>query len=41
VFTACLRDLTGRKQARAEQQAPGKRLRQSGRLQSPGSRPGA
>jgi hypothetical protein len=23
VFTACLRDLTGRKQARAEQQAPG------------------
>jgi hypothetical protein len=41
VFTACLWDLTGRKQARAEQQAPGKRLRQSERLQSLGSRPGA
>jgi hypothetical protein len=41
VFTACLRALTGRRQARAEQQAPGKRLRQSERLQSLGSRPGA
>jgi hypothetical protein len=34
VFTACLRDLTGRKQARAEQQAPGKRLCQSEWLQA-------
>jgi hypothetical protein len=41
MFTACLWDLTDRKQARAEQQAPGKRLRQSERLQSLGSRPGA
>lgn len=39
VFTACLWDLTGREQPRAEQQAPGKR-RQSERPQSLGSRPG-
>jgi hypothetical protein len=36
VFTACPRDLTGRQQAKAEQQAPGERRRQSDRLQSLG-----
>jgi two-component system, cell cycle sensor histidine kinase and response regulator CckA len=36
VFTACLRDLTDRKQAEKEQQALGERLRQSERLQSLG-----
>jgi len=40
VFTACLWDLTGRKQARAEQQAPGKRLRRAGRGATRGCSPG-